>query len=211
MQEGTCTGLWVHRRLRGGLHVNHAVYSYRFWLEIPETASATQPPSQMSLPSTQQLRTGAILPPEGHLPTSADWISCPDSGEVLLAPGRERPVRLLQCPTLYSTASTTKNYPGPNVHSAEVKKPCLNGSQVLLSLLESTAFSCSKKMIFTALILLTSKGESQGASSVAQQLSVHVPLQWPEVWIPGVDMAPLGKPRCGRRPTYKVEEDGHGC
>ena len=28
---------------------------------------------------------------------------------------------------------------------------------------------------------------------------------------PGVDMAPLGMPCCGRRPTYKVEEDGHGC
>ena len=31
------------------------------------------------------------------------------------------------------------------------------------------------------------------------------------VQIQGVDMAPLGKPCCGRRPTYKVEEDGHGC
>ena len=31
------------------------------------------------------------------------------------------------------------------------------------------------------------------------------------VQIPGVDMEPLGKPCCGRRPTYKVEEDGHGC
>ena len=31
------------------------------------------------------------------------------------------------------------------------------------------------------------------------------------VRIPGADMAPLGKPSCGRRPTYKVEEDGHGC
>ena len=30
------------------------------------------------------------------------------------------------------------------------------------------------------------------------------------VWIPGADMAALGKPCCGRRPTYKVEEDGHG-
>ena len=31
------------------------------------------------------------------------------------------------------------------------------------------------------------------------------------VRIPGADMAPLGKPYCGRHPTYKVEEDGHGC
>ena len=31
------------------------------------------------------------------------------------------------------------------------------------------------------------------------------------VQILGVDMAPLGTPCCGRRPTYKVEEDGHGC
>ena len=31
------------------------------------------------------------------------------------------------------------------------------------------------------------------------------------VWILGADMAPLGKPCCGRHPTYKVEEDGHGC
>ena len=30
------------------------------------------------------------------------------------------------------------------------------------------------------------------------------------IWIPGADMALLGKPYCGRHPTYKVEEDGHG-
>ena len=27
----------------------------------------------------------------------------------------------------------------------------------------------------------------------------------------GADMALRGKPFCGRHPTYKVEEDGHGC
>ena len=31
-----------------------------------------------------------------------------------------------------------------------------------------------------------------------------------QVQIPGVDRVPLGKPCCGRRPTYKVE-DGCGC
>ena len=31
------------------------------------------------------------------------------------------------------------------------------------------------------------------------------------VGILGVDMAPLVKPCYGRHPTYKVEEDGHGC
>ena len=49
---------------------------------------------------------------------------------------------------------------------------------------------------------------------MAQQLSVHVLLlaaQGSLVQIPGADMALLGKPCCGRRPTYKVEEDGHGC
>ena len=31
------------------------------------------------------------------------------------------------------------------------------------------------------------------------------------VRIPGADVAPFGKTCCGRRPTYKVEEDRHGC
>ena len=53
-----------------------------------------------------------------------------------------------------------------------------------------------------------------GASLVAQQLSSHVPLLGGPGFAgldPGVDVASLGTPCCGRRPTYKVEEDGHGC
>ena len=49
-----------------------------------------------------------------------------------------------------------------------------------------------------------------GAGLVVQCLSAHIPLCL-LVQILGADMAPLGKPCCGRRPTYKVEEDGHGC
>ena len=53
-----------------------------------------------------------------------------------------------------------------------------------------------------------------GAGPVAQRLSAHVPLLGGPGFSgsdPRPDMAPLGKPCCGRRPTYKVEEDGHGC
>ena len=31
------------------------------------------------------------------------------------------------------------------------------------------------------------------------------------IWISGADVALVGTPCCGRRPTYKVEEDGHRC
>ena len=58
------------------------------------------------------------------------------------------------------------------------------------------------------------KSKNIGAGPVVQWLSVHIPLlaAWGSlVRIPSVDMAPLGKPCCGRHPTYKVEEDGHDC
>ena len=48
----------------------------------------------------------------------------------------------------------------------------------------------------------------RGAGLVAQWLSS--PINWSlPVQIPGVDMALLGTPCCGRRPMYKVGEDGH--
>ena len=40
----------------------------------------------------------------------------------------------------------------------------------------------------------------------------HFAAAWGSpIQIPGVDMAPLGTPCCGRHPTYKAEEDGREC
>ena len=50
-----------------------------------------------------------------------------------------------------------------------------------------------------------------GTGPVAQQLSSHIPLLGGPEFAgldARMDMAPLGTPCCGRRPTYKVEEDG---
>ena len=49
---------------------------------------------------------------------------------------------------------------------------------------------------------------SGAAVKCARSASV---AQGSPVWIPGADMAPLGMLCCVRRPTYKVEEDRHGC
>ena len=52
-----------------------------------------------------------------------------------------------------------------------------------------------------------------GVGPVAQWLSSHILLQWPRVRHFGSQVwtyALLVNPRCGRCPTYQVEEDGHG-
>ena len=64
---------------------------------------------------------------------------------------------------------------------------------------------------FTSIFSLSLNKNSVRAGPVAQRLSAHVLLWRPGVRILGADIAPLGKPCSGRRPTYKVEEDGHGC
>ena len=54
-----------------------------------------------------------------------------------------------------------------------------------------------------------------GASPVAQSLSSHVPLLGGGECAGSDPRCGHGttwqKPHCGRHPTYKVEEDGHGC
>ena len=49
-----------------------------------------------------------------------------------------------------------------------------------------------------------------GGAAVKCTCSAQAAWSW-WVRIPDGDMAPLGRPCCGRHPTYKVEEDGHGC
>ena len=52
-------------------------------------------------------------------------------------------------------------------------------------------------------------GPASGAA--VKCVSSVLTAQGSPVRIPGVDMALLGMPYCGRHPTYKVEEEGHGC
>ena len=67
--------------------------------------------------------------------------------------------------------------------------------KLVLWMLEKNVYSLGGRPGGAAVKFSRSALEAQGSS----------------VRIPGVDMALLGTPCCGRHPTYKVEEDGHGC
>ena len=62
-------------------------------------------------------------------------------------------------------------------------------------------------------IIHTQKTAHRGwpAGTVVKFAHSALAAQGSPVRIPGVDTAQLHKPCCGRCPTYKVEEDGHGC
>ena len=50
------------------------------------------------------------------------------------------------------------------------------------------------------------------AGGAALKFAPSASVAWSSwVRIPGVDVALFDKPCCGRHPTCKVEEDGHGC
>ena len=68
-------------------------------------------------------------------------------------------------------------------------------------------------LMYTTVSSSKSKGEMGGRhSGTAVKFALSALAAWGSpVRVPGVDMAPLIKPCCGRRPTYKVEEDGQGC
>ena len=59
--------------------------------------------------------------------------------------------------------------------------------------------------------LLEKRSGGWPGGAVLKFASSALVAQGSPVGIPGVVMAPLVKPCCGRCPTYKVEEDGHRC
>ena len=80
-------------------------------------------------------------------------------------------------------------------------------------LLGSMRFRSFFKLHFCSSVLLCQRAKP-GASPVAQQLSSCLLFWQPRVHWFGSHVrtyAPLITPCCGRRPTYKIEEDRHRC
>ena len=60
-------------------------------------------------------------------------------------------------------------------------------------------------------LLIKSKWQGRPGGAAVECARSALAAQGSPVRILGVDMASLGRPCCSRHPTYKVEEDGHGC
>ena len=74
--------------------------------------------------------------------------------------------------------------------------------------------SCYCRRFFSYTKLKDQKCGHVGAGLVAQRLNSHVPLLGGPGFAgsdPRCGDGTAWQPCCGRRPTYKLEEDGHGC
>ena len=71
--------------------------------------------------------------------------------------------------------------------------------------------SCDSFETFMYIFLLHKKVRGRPGDAAVKCAHSASVAQGSLVRIPGVDMALHDKPCCGRRPTYKVEEDEHGC
>ena len=82
-----------------------------------------------------------------------------------------------------------------------------------LSLIKLTKYNCAMQVKQKSLNVSNKELDLRGwPSGAVVKFARSAVLAWGSlVRILGADMALLVKPCCGRHPTYKVEEDGHGC
>ena len=75
----------------------------------------------------------------------------------------------------------------------------------------SSKLQMGHSLFYVSVEGLKSKAWGQPSGAVVKFTHSASETRGSPVRILGADMALLGKPCCGRHPTCKVEEDGHGC